>query len=62
MATGQRRGRQAPLACATAVVRDAEGTALVVVQSAACGGRQTIRDILAPVLGSKTPPRPLPFL
>lgn len=35
MATGQRRGGQATLAGPTAVVGDAEGTAFVVVQSAA---------------------------
>lgn len=62
VATGQRRGRQAPLAGAATVVGDAEGTALVVVQSAACGGRQTIRDVLPPVPGSNAPPPPFPFL
>lgn len=38
MAAGQRRRGQAPFAGPTAVVGDAEGAALVVVQSAACGG------------------------
>ena len=45
MAAGQRRGRQASLARPAAVVGDAEGAALVVIQSAACGGRQTVRFI-----------------
>lgn len=65
MATGQRRGRQAPLAGPTAVVGDAEGAALVVVQSAACGGRQRVRDAAstALALNSNPPPPPLsPFL
>ena len=43
MAAGQRRGRQASLSRPAAVVGDAEGAALVVIQSAACGGRQTVR-------------------
>ena len=43
MAAGQRRGRQASLARPAAVVGDAEGAALVVIQSAACWGRQTVR-------------------
>ena len=43
VAAGQRRGRQASLSRPAAVVGDAEGAALVVIQSAACGGRQTVR-------------------
>lgn len=64
VATGQRRGRQAPLAGPAAVVGDAEGAAFVVVQSAACGGRQTVRDTASTRPGSKAPPapRPPPFL
>lgn len=58
MATGQRRGRQAPLAGPTAVVGDAEGAALVIVQSAACGGRQRVRDAAStsPALKLRPPP------
>lgn len=61
MAAGQRRGRQAPLAGPAAVVGDAEGAALVVVQSAACGGRQTVRDAASTALAPNSPPPPSSF-
>lgn len=62
MTTGQRRGRQTPLAGTTAVVGDAEGAALVVIQSAACWGRQTTRDTASRPDLNLRPARPLPLL
>lgn len=40
LAAAQGGGGQAPLASSAAVVWDAEGTALVVVQAASCRGRR----------------------